>query len=196
MTMLSLILFRCTSVSHFNDLAETEERESGDIIPYLELKGGDRVADIGAGGGYYSFKLAQAVGKMGVVYAIDIDHASIGYIREHASKTNTTNLKTIIASYDDSKLESQSVDLVFIRNAYHDFQDRVAYFTRLKTALKPKGRVVIIDYDPAKLGFLRKLFGHALDENTIISEMKQAGYMRIKGYSFLKQQSFNVFISE
>jgi ubiquinone/menaquinone biosynthesis C-methylase UbiE len=103
---------------------------------------------------------------------------------------------TVPAAYEDSKLRPRSVDMVFLRDAYHDFQNRVEYFSRLKKVLKPGGRIVIIDYDPAKLGFLRRLHGHYLDEKIIIEEMKQAGYVKKASFPVLKKQSFNVFGTE
>lgn len=193
---LSFIICGCSSVSHFNDLAEREEKESGDILPYLELKKGDCAADLGAGGGYFSFKLAKTVGESGIVYAVDIDPESVAFIKTGVAEKKINNIETVLATFDDSMLKKESVDLVFIRNAYHDFQNRVPYFTRLKSVLKPGGRVVIIDYDQAKLRFFRKLFGHAIEEKTIVDEMKQAGYVRKNSYTMLKQQSFNVFVME
>jgi len=183
----------CMSARNFNELAVSEEKESVDVIPYLELKNGDSVADLGAGGGYFSIKLAKAVGNTGKVYAVDINPESIAYIRKSVLELNIHNVEAVLGTYDDSTLSPGSVDLVFIRNAYHDFQNRVKYFARLKSVLKPGGRIAVIDYDPAKLGFFRKLIGHALDEKTIIEEMNQAGYVRQKGYTVLKQQSFNIF---
>lgn len=192
--LVSFILSGCSSISHFNDLAEKEEKESGDPIPYLELKRGEHVADLGAGGGYYSFRLAAAVGESGRVYAVDIDPESIAYIRKTAEARKIHHIETILAAADDPRLKKASIDLVFIRNAYHDFKNRIPYFTRLKTALKPGGRIAIIDYDPSKLGFFQKLFGHALEVKTIVDEMKEAGYIRIKSHSMLKRQSFNIFV--
>ena len=186
----------CISAEHFNELAAREEKESANVIPHLELKKGDSVADLGAGGGYFSFKLAEAVGSSGKVYAIDIDPESIAFIRKKITEKNAGNIEAVLAAYDDSKLAPASVDLVFIRNAYHDFQDRVRYFARLKSVLKPGGRIAIIDYDKSKLGLFRGIFGHALDEKIIIAEMKQAGYIKTRSYTFLKQQSFNIFIVE
>lgn len=192
----SFTITGCMNVSHFNKLAKSEEKESGDIIPYLELKGGEHIADLGAGGGYFSFKLAKAVGESGKIYAVDINPESIAYIKRNAADKGITNIETVLAEFDNSMLKSASVDIVFLRNAYHDFVNRVPYFTRLKAVLKPSGRIVIIDYDPSKLSFFRRMFGHAIEEKTIIDEMNSAGYVRVKNYTVLKQQSFNVFASK
>jgi arsenite methyltransferase len=192
----AVFFLTCSGAQHFNDLAVNEEKESVDVVPYLNLKTGESAADLGAGGGYFSFKLAGAVGQSGTVYAVDIDPESVSFIENTARARGISNVLPVLASYEDSKLGSGSVDLVFIRNAYHDFQDRVRYFRKLKSSLKQGGRIVIIDYEPSKLGFFRKLFGHAINENEIISEMKQAGYIKQKSYMVLEKQSFNVFVPE
>jgi arsenite methyltransferase len=191
-----VVSIRCSGPQHFNELAASEDRESADVIPYLELKEGSVVADLGAGGGYFSFKLAKAVGGSGKVFAVDVSGESILYIQEKAKERVIHNVEPILATFEDSKLKPGSVDLVFIRNTYHDIQKRVDYFSRLRHVLKPKGRIVIIDYDPAKLDVFRKLFGHAIEEKTIISEMKQAGYIVQKRYPVLKIHSFNIFIPD
>lgn len=192
----AVFLGGCSMPQHYNENAADEEKASADVIPYLELKKGQRVADLGAGGGYFSFKLSKAVGDSGIVYAVDVDPESIRYIEAGIKERGIRNVKTVLAGYDDSKLEPRSVDLIFMRDAYHDFQNRVEYFARLRKVLKPGGRIAIIDYDPAKLNIIRKLHGHDLDEKVIIEEMRQAGYVKKASYPVLRQQSFNVFVPE
>ncbi len=196
LVMIALIIFSfgCSGPRHFDELAAAEEGESSDVIPYLQLKSGEIVADLGAGGGYFSFRLAKAVGESGKVYAVDISEESIFYIRNKVKINGIRNVEAILASYEDSKLKRGSIDLIFIRNAYHDIQNRVEYFSRLKSALKPGGRIAIIDYDPAKLNFFRKLFGHALEEKTILMEMNRSGYFPEQSHLILKEQSFNIFL--
>ncbi|OHD72459.1 MAG: hypothetical protein A2W19_13995 [Spirochaetes bacterium RBG_16_49_21] len=178
---------------HFNDLAEKEDKSSVNIIPYLNLNKGDVVADIGAGGGYFSCKLSEAVGESGMVYSVDISKESVDFIRKSVQEKGITNIEVVLATYDDSKLKPGTINLIFIRNAFHDIANRVNYFSMLRPVLKKNGRVVIIDYDSDKLGFLRNLIGHSLEEKVIRSEMKEAGYRDLRSYSFLQQQSFNIF---
>lgn len=185
---------RCSSgARHFNELAVDEEAGSLDVTPYLGLKMGDSVADLGAGGGYFSVKLARAVGPKGVVFAVDIDSESLRFIDEHVKRAGIENVETVLGTFEDSKLQPRSVDLIFVRNTFHDIQDRVAYFSRVKAALKAGGRIAIIDYDPKKLGALRKLHGHYLEESAIVGEMKAAGYEVVQSNDVLKEQSFNIF---
>lgn len=191
---ITTIQSRCTnSVEHFNDLAEKEDKASVNVIPYLNVNKGDVIADIGAGGGFFSFKLSEAVGETGKVYAVEISKESVDFIRKETREKGITNIEVVLATRDDSKLKPGTIDLIFIRNAFHDIANRVNYFSKLKSVLKKNGRVAIIDYDPEKLGFMRNLMGHSLEEKTIRNEMKKAGYRHIRSYPFLRQQSFNVF---
>jgi ubiquinone/menaquinone biosynthesis C-methylase UbiE len=187
----------CSSMPvHFNTSAEKEDKNSPDIISFLAIKTGSSIADLGAGGGYFSVKLASAAGTGGIVYAVDIDPASLAFIKSYAAEKDAENIKTVQASFENSGLENNSIDLIFMRNAYHDFSDRTAYFSRLRSVFKQGGRIAIIDYERSKLGFFRKLFGHSIDEKTIIKEMEQAGYKKIASHNFLKEHSFNIFSPE
>ncbi len=188
-----VITIGCMGPKAFNRLAKNEEKKSPDVVPYLKLKKGDTVADLGAGGGYFSFKLAQAVGDEGKIYAVDISKKSISFIQNKAKEKGITNVETVLATFNDSQLKDKSVDVVFIRNAYHDFHNRVPYFKKLKSVFKGNGRLIVIDYEPNKLGFIRRQFGHALQEDIIKTELKQAGYELLESHNFLKQQSFNIF---
>ena len=192
--IISVITMGCMSPQSFNDMAEEEEKNSTNVIPYLNLKMGAVVADIGAGGGYFSYKLSKAVGENGKVFSVDVNKESVEFIQRKTEEKGLTNIEVILAAFDDSKLKAGTIDLVFIRNAYHDIQNRVIYFSKLKAVLKRNGRVAIIDYDPDKLGFFRNLYGHALEEKTIKAEMEQAGYVLKKSYPILNQQSFNIFV--
>jgi ubiquinone/menaquinone biosynthesis C-methylase UbiE len=177
---------------YFNQLAIQEERQTIDVVPYLELEKGDVVADLGAGGGYFSLKLAKEVGEKGIVYAVDIDKKSIEYIKTYAKSNGVENVKVVLAKNDDARLPKDTLDLIFIRNTYHHLPSRVAYFKNLADSLKPKGKIAIIDYLPEKTNYA----GHSSDVDMIIDEMKKAGFVLYKQYDKLKRQSFLIFSKE
>lgn len=177
---------------YFNTLAEQEERQTVDVIPYLELQKGDTVADLGAGGGYFSVKLAKEIGEKGTVYAVDIDKKSIEYIKNYAKKSGVDNVKVVLAKSDDARLAKNSLDLIFIRNTYHHLDDRVTYFKNLAESLKPNGKIAIIDYLPEKTNYA----GHSSDVEMVVDEMKKAGFVVHKQYDNLKRQSFIIFSKE
>lgn len=174
----------------FNRTADKKWSQAGRVIRTLALKKGQNVADIGAGGGYFSVLMARAVAPTGIIYAVDISPKSIRYIRQYARMMGARNVITILASSTNPGLKKKSVDLIFLRNTYHHIGNRVPYFKRLRKALNPGGRVVIIDYHP------RIYPNHSTRESIIYGEMAAAGYRRISRYTFLSRQNFNIFIPE
>ena len=178
------------SPEYFNELAIKEEKEGPDIIPYLKIKEGDFIADLGAGGGHFSVKFSKEVGQKGKIFAIDIDQESIIFIKKYANQNKKSNIIAILASPDDSKLPSDSLDLIFIRNTYHHLQNRITYFRKLSKKLKKNGRIVIIDYLPEKTYFP----GHSSKISTIMNEMKKANFKLKNKLEILPRQSFLIFI--
>jgi predicted methyltransferase len=169
------------------DRAQQPER----VIAALGVKPGDRVADLGAGGGYFTFRLADAVGPTGRVYAIDVDPDMVAYLQARAAEERYENVEVIQATTDNPGLPAESVDLLFTCNTYHHLGDRTAYFARAGATLRPGGRVAIIDYDGS--GWFSWLFGHATGAETIRAEMEAAHYHLSHQHDFLAQQSFLVF---
>jgi ubiquinone/menaquinone biosynthesis C-methylase UbiE len=163
------------------------------VVETLGLEPGDRVADLGAGGGYFTFRLAEAVGAEGRVYAIDVDKGMIDHLREQADSEGRGNVTVVLAEYDDPLLPEGGVDLIFTSNTYHHIQERTTYFARARRSLDAEGRVAIVEYKPS--GWFQKIFPHATSAEEIRTEMEAAGY-RLEGeYDFLERQHFMVFIS-
>ncbi len=103
----------------------------------LDISPGDYIADIGSGGGYFTFLLAEAVGPEGKVFATDIDQKMVRYIEEKAKERGLMNVEPILAEPHDPLLPDASIDLVFISNTYHHLSDRTDYFVEVKKYLKP-----------------------------------------------------------
>jgi ubiquinone/menaquinone biosynthesis C-methylase UbiE len=161
------------------------------VIAALDLKPGDRVADLGAGGGYFTFRFADAVGPTGRVYAIDVDPDMIEYLKTRAAADGYQNVEVRAATADDAGLPPDSVDLLFTCNTDHHLDDRSAYFARTRSTLRPGGRVAIIDMNGT--GWFSWLFGHATPADTVRAEMQAAGYQLAEQHDFLDGQSFLVF---
>lgn len=162
------------------------------MIALLGLREGDRVADLGAGGGYFSFRLARAVGPSGRVWAVDVDEGLLDHVARRAEEQGLANLEPLHARPDDPGLPDASVDLVFVSNTYHHLPERVAYFRRLLDDLAPNGRVAIVELDGRGSG-LARLFGHFTSADAIEREMAEAGYERLARHELLERQSFQVF---
>jgi arsenite methyltransferase len=160
------------------------------VVAALEIAPGARVADLGAGGGDFTFRLADAVGPDGRVYAVDTDPDMIAYLRDRVVREGRGNVEVVRAAADDPGLPAP-VDLVFTCNTYHHLTDRTAYFTRLARHLRPDGRVAIVEQDGR--GWFARLFGHATPPEQIRAEMTAAGYRLERAPDFLPTQSFLVF---
>ena len=161
------------------------------VIATLKLSPGDQVADLGAGGGYFTFKLAQAVGPAGKVYAVDIDRQMIDLLANRAQKDGMTNVETILANVDDPLLPKSGVDLIFTCDTYHHIDNRVSYFKSLRKYLKPGGRVAVIDFD--RRAWIEGLLRHYTPGEFIKREMEQAGFALQVENEFLDRQSFMIF---
>jgi arsenite methyltransferase len=162
-----------------------------EVVQSLGIRPGDHVADLGAGGGYFTFRLADAVGPSGLVYAVDVDESMTAYLKARAAEEGRANIKPILAPDDDPSLPEHGVDLIFTCNTYHHVQARVAYFGRARRYLRDGGRVAIIDY--TRSGWFQKLFGHYTAREVIVTEMEAAGYRVARDHDFLPKQSFLVF---
>jgi ubiquinone/menaquinone biosynthesis C-methylase UbiE len=161
------------------------------VIKSLSIQPGHRVADLGAGGGYFTFRLADAVGPTGKVYAVDVDKGSLDYIARRAEEQGYANVETILAKYDDPLLPAGGVDLIFTCDTYHHLEDRTDYFASTARYLRPGGRIAIIDLNGSS--WFAKLFGHWTSKETIRSEMEAAGYRLNGDFDFLSRQNFQVF---
>lgn len=108
------------------------------VLRTLDLRPGDRVADLGAGGGYFTFPMARAVGPAGKVYAVDIDAEMLEHIRSRAAREGFANIEAVLAAPDDPKLPEAGVDLILVVNTYHHIANRMQYFRRLSRAFRTR----------------------------------------------------------
>jgi arsenite methyltransferase len=161
------------------------------VIAALNVRPGDQVADLGSGGGYFTFRLAEAVGPAGKVYAVDIDPDMVDLIAKRAKQETAANIDPILAKPDDPLLPKAEVDLIFTSNTYHHIDNRIAYFSNLRKYLRPGGRIAIIDFD--RRSWLMGLFRHYTPSEFIKPEMEQAGYSLQEELNFLDRQSFLIF---
>ncbi len=162
------------------------------VIESLSIAPGQRVVDLGAGAGYFTFRLASAVGPTGVVYAIDVDPDMTAYLEASVAEGAHTNVEVLLVDPAKPELPNTGLDLIFTCNTYHHLEERPTYFRRLKRYLSPEGRVAIIDHKPE--GWFQRIFPHSSRSETIRSEMEVAGYRLQRDYDYLPKQSFLVFV--
>jgi arsenite methyltransferase len=175
---------------HMNDPSRDAWQKPKEVVEKLAIAPGSRVADLGAGGGYFAWHLADAVGAKGTVYAVEIDETGLDIIREEKQARDITNVIPILAEPADPRLP-ETVDLVFNCDTYHHMKDRVAYFESLARYLKADGRVAILDFHPH--GFFSGLLGHGTAAEDVEREMKSAGYRRVAGFDIVESQHFQIF---
>lgn len=162
----------------------------------MDLKPGMVVADVGAGSGYFTRRLAKAVGKRVRVIAVDIEQKMLDYNKQELEKLGIANRATFtLAKPDDPSLSENSVDLVFLCNAYHPVEHRVDYWSKIKSSLKPKGRVVIVDfYHDERSGNLGFSKNHLVPRERVIANMEKAGLALSNEHTFLSRQYFLEFM--
>jgi ubiquinone/menaquinone biosynthesis C-methylase UbiE len=133
------------------DRLESEGREAFDfrdeITAAIGLKPGQAVADVGAGTGLYTPLLAAAVGSQGRVYAVDIVPKFIEHIEQKAAERGLTQVTAILGTDKSTSLPPASVDVVFVCDAYHHFEDFAAMLASIHSALRPGGKLVVVDFD-------------------------------------------------
>ena len=175
---------------HMNDPARDAWQKPKQVVERLDVQPGARVADLGAGGGYFTWYLAAAVGPQGKVYAVEIDDTALAIIEREMKSRGVRNVVPIRAESGDAKLP-EPVDLVFSCDTYHHMQDRVAYFQSLARYLKPDGKVAILDFHAE--GFFSGLLGHGTTKQEVRREMESAGYRLAAEYDFIDRQHFQMF---
>ncbi|MGH9161447.1 MAG: methyltransferase domain-containing protein [Vicinamibacteraceae bacterium] len=133
------------------DLLRTESRRdrwqpADEALEALRVKEGAAIADVGAGGGYFTVRIADAVGAQGRVYAVEIDPQEIDKLRARVTAERRLNVNVIAGKPDDPRLPEAALDVVLIVNAYHEFEDHRGMLDHLQRSLKPNGRLVIEDH--------------------------------------------------
>jgi ubiquinone/menaquinone biosynthesis C-methylase UbiE len=191
---IALLMAGCAQLKQcaYAGINRDEWQQPQKVIAALKIQPGASVADLGSGGGYFTFRLAEAVGPSGKVYAVDIDRDMVDLIAERATKEGRSNVEVILARPEDPSLPKAGVDLIFTSNTYHHIEDRVAYFANLRKYLRRNGRVAIIEFD--RRGWLEGLLRHYTPSEFIKREMEQAGYTLQQEFDFLNRQSFLIFV--
>jgi ubiquinone/menaquinone biosynthesis C-methylase UbiE len=178
--------------SVFDDPKRDEWQKPDEIVKALALEPGMTVADLGAGTGYMSRRLADAVGPRGTVFAVDPEPSLVAHLRARAERDGTANLVPVLASADNPRLPTGGVDLVLVLDTYHHVDDRLAYFRDLRRVLRPGGRVAVVDWQKRATPVGPDL-DHRLAREQVVEEMKAAGWALAAEPEFLPYQYFLVF---
>ena len=172
------------------DNREEEEAPSRGIAA-LELEPDDVIADVGAGSGYHTFRMAPLVPK-GRVVAVDIQPEMIAFLEARAKELGQANVQPHLGAIDGVRLPAESIDLALMVDAYHEFSHPAEMQQSLMEALRPGGRVVLLEYraeDPSVP--IKPL--HKMSEAQIRKEFEAAGFVWKKTHEFLPWQHLVVF---
>ncbi len=171
---------------------ERQQEERTDLLlGALDLKPTDVVADIGAGTGYFSFRLAKAV-PQGKVLAVDIQPEMIEYLNEGKKKENVSNVEPVLGTITDPKLPANSVDLALMVDAYHEFSNPREMGLALVRSLKPDGRIVLVEYRAEDANVPIKEH-HKMSVMQASREMTAIGLKLLKNDTRLPQQHILIF---
>lgn len=150
------------------------------------------VADIGAGSGWFTIRLARRVGPQGLVYAEDVQKEMINAISRRVGREGLANVRPVLGAKNDPNLPPQSLDAALLVDAYHEIENRVAVLRSLTRALKPQGRIGVVDFRLAGTGP-----GPSPDErvspDNVVKDANEAGLRLIRQEPFLPYQYFLIF---
>jgi len=173
----------------FDDPARDAVQKPHEVIQALALKPDALVADIGAGTGYFSVRIAHFVPR-GRVYGVDVEPDMVKYLHERVQREKLGNVSAIVAAPDDPRLP-EKVDLILMVDVFHHIGNRVRYLKLLRASLKPGGRIAIVDFrmdSPQGPPKSARITPEALGK-----EFNEAGYALRQEHAFLPNQYFLVF---
>lgn len=170
-----------------------EEQRPDEIVRAMGLQDGAVVADVGAGTGYFTRRLAKAVAPSGRVYAVDIQAEMISLLKRNVEKAGITNVTPVLGAADDPKLPKESVDWILLVDVYHELQQPKAMLARMREALKPSGKVALVEYRLEGLTALHIRPEHRMSVEQVLAEWQPAGFRLVGRHDFLPTQHLLVF---
>ncbi|MCK4931130.1 MAG: methyltransferase domain-containing protein [Candidatus Aminicenantes bacterium] len=158
------------------------------VMDLVGVRPGMIIGEVGAGHGYFTFKLSQRVGESGKIYANDISRSALRYLRDRCEREGITNIETVIGDVEDPLLP-KDLDMVFIVNAFHDLDKPVELLNNLSLSLRPNAQVVILDRDPGKVNHSTN---HFLSREEILEKIEESVFELERLETFLPQH--NIYI--
>lgn len=184
--------FEGTRLGHWPDIFERPGREVYDqrlrILEASRLSKGMRVADIGAGTGLFTTLFARAVGPSGLVYAVDVSLGFVSSVSERAQAEGLDNVIAIRNSQQDTGLGEQSIELAFLCDTYHHFEEPAAMLGSIHRALKPGGSLIIIDFHRRPGSSSPWILSHVrAGRDQVVREATAAGFRLVEEPKILRQ---------
>lgn len=158
------------------------------VMDLVGVRPGMIIGEVGAGHGYFTFKLSQRVGESGKIYANDISQSALRYLRDRCDREGIANIETVVGKVEDPLLP-RDLDMVFIVNAFHDLAKPVELLNNLSLSLKPDAHVVILDRDPEKVDHSTD---HFLSREEVLEKIEDSVFVLESLEIFLPQH--NIYI--
>ena len=162
------------------------------VLDALALAPDAVVADVGAGTGYFTERFAHRLGEGGRVYATDVQEEMLDRLRDRVTDRGLANVVVVAARFDDPGLPEACCDLVFFSSVYKEIDDRASYMEKVRRALRPEGRVAILEFRPEWQG-AGPPNADRLAPERVIGELAAAGFALREEHPFLPRQYFLVF---
>ena len=184
---------RPTSTPYAGDLSIFEEPGRDDklqinrVMDILHITPGKTVADIGAGGGWFTVRAARRVGESGKVFGEDINPAAMKAIEQRAAKEHLPQVQAVLGTTDDPRLPANAVNAVLMLKVYHEIAGPLDFLAKLKPALAPGARIGIIDRNGNGAD-------HGLQQSVLEKEMREAGFREVEHYDFTKADGQDYFL--
>jgi SAM-dependent methyltransferase len=175
------------SLSIFEDEKREEKLQINRVMDILRIKEGARVADIGAGSGWFTVRAARRVGAKGVVYAVEINREYVRHIEERAAREGLGHVRAVLGKEDDPLLPAAGVDAVLILKTYHEIAEPIRLLRNLRRSLAAGALVGVIDRNGAG-------DDHGLDDKKVIAEAARAGFALVEQYDFVKPDGMDYFL--
>ena len=154
-----------------------------EVVRALHLRGGETVADIGAGTGYFSLPIIRAVGTSGKVFAVDAQREMLAHLREKMQRESAAGIEPVHAEADATTLPDSSCDVVFLANVWHEFADRMAVLRESLRILRRPGRVAILDWRPDVEREAGPPLEHRIAGAVAVAELNAAGFTQIEQHN-------------
>jgi precorrin-6B methylase 2 len=180
------------NVGFFNRPERAVEEQTDALIEALEIHDGDRVADIGAGTGFFTWRLAQKAGPRGKVFAVDIQPTMLAQAADAVKQHGAANVDYVLAGERDPKLPPRALDMVFIAHSYHEFSEPETMMEAVRRSLKPAGRLVMVEYAKEKRQAPASPL-HKMSFDEIRSEIEPLGFELERILDFLPMQHGLIF---
>ena len=173
--------------------ATREEQERCDeLLKVLNIKPGQVVCDMGCGNGFYALRLAKLVGPKGRVLGVDIQSEMLTLLKQRAKAAGVSNVQPVLGSLIDPKLPKAGVDLILLVDVYHEFSHPEHMLRAMRRSLKPKGRIVLVEFRLEDRNVPIKLL-HKMTKKQILKEIPPNGYRLLEQYDKLPWQHVMFF---